>query len=318
MMDATLYTHTCVDGFGSAIVFSKALKLEYPDIVYTSYAGIPKIVDIIVSGPRKDVVVLSDIHADSMRMEKLDKWAKEKNVRLLLYDHHSSASGYANEYGWVNVNVDISASMMMLSSLATDVLHSYWEPDKKLIETVMKVDAWDMWRLHDRYRSGGESLARYVDLMGVQQAVVDYLTNNDFMFDDRLSRLLGYVEVREVGRAVAGMRMFNVNKDGKNSLVGVLYAESTRFGFGVVTDTAFDLFPHTDYIIIVKAIDGLVTIRAVKHNVLDLVLPIGGGGNPQSAGFVLNRPVTISQQWEEDLVNSIFVGSEVSFYGFPD
>lgn len=314
-MDAVLYTHTCADGFGSAVVFAEALGIEYPDVRYSSYAGLLTHIEELVSGGRKDVVVIADMHPTAGLMLELDKWRKELNVRLLLYDHHKSASKFATEYGWVHFDDSMCSAKSMLHRLSNDVLLP-WDPDPKTVETVLKVDAWDMWLLSDRYREGGEGIARYVDLVGVQQAVTDYLTNNEFMFDPQLARLLGRVETRETGLTAAGLRLFIIG-DVKPVSVGVMYKESARFGFGTVSDLAFDLYPDLDYVVIVRALEGAVTIRSNRYNALDLVLQLGGGGNPRSAGFPLTRPVTISRAWEEQLVSSIFTEANVRFYGIP-
>lgn len=306
-MKAILVTHDCPDGFGSAVVLMEALSTvgELPTIYYSTYGELHRRLDTIMLGDPPDMLVISDTPPSSDYIWRLDRWADKNGVKLLLYDHHKTSRKQASGYDWFHVNTDVCASLLMMRRFADDCGIA-WYPSDRTVSTIMKVNAWDLWLLNDKDREGGESLARFINLVGPQTASALYVTGDDFMFDQRLSSLLMSAERREVGMAIDCMRVHRASHNGKYVNVGVIYAEMVRFAYGIISDEALDLNKDLDYVLIIKALDGSATIRSIKYAVSDLAVAMGGGGHKHASGFVLKSSVVISPMWESELVNTIF------------
>ena len=317
-----LFTHTDLDGIGSAII-SNAIKNFVPsfslvDIKYCEPTTIDDEIRKFIS--TKQYIHYTDIFITDLSVckdvaSKIDEINKESNEHHFeLMDHHKTAK-YLNDYNWATVLCETEQFTDKYNTTrkpcGTSLFHTYimskyidFIPDiviAKLTEFVKLVRLYDTWEWitteNDIIRSCSYNLNTLFKIYG-RDKFIDRMVNKiletdcrakwSWWIDDVDNELLEIEYQRNndyIKDVVDGKIHFCNDKDGNT--FGLVFAEKC---INDIATYVADNYMGVDYVAIVSMSRRTVSLRTRydKVDVSEIAKRNGGGGHKQSSGFVIN------------------------------
>lgn len=107
--------------------------------------------DLKENEEEKILFLISDLNLSLVQCEDLQKEFINKNVKLLLLDHHASGAECAQKYDWYFLDSSRSASKIVFDFFSKDR-----EKNEKLERLISVVNAIDIWKEEEEYFSIGK------------------------------------------------------------------------------------------------------------------------------------------------------------------
>ncbi|MCE4614942.1 MAG: DHHA1 domain-containing protein [Desulfurococcales archaeon] len=288
-----LFTHTDLDGVGSAAVYlilkGKRLGDSGISVTYSEPYNIhQRMMDYIPYIEKQDRVVVSDIGINpKIYVELRDVLRKvlERNATIEWYDHHKWSDKWINEFTKLRIDLHVDTS-----TCATGVVARYAKPEiwingeikKTVEELVYSVCAADLWKW-DHYLA--PRLFRIVTLNGSQGEIRRNMVLRKFtdqkIWDNELEELLEdyvNVELKNYSKLDKGL----VRMCSKNCCLGLTVKNRgppTNSFVGAYVLSRFNV----DMACIAKS-NGSLSLRSRKVDVQKVALALGGGGHSRAAG----------------------------------
>ena len=317
-----LFTHTDLDGIGSAVI-CKALKNYVPefDDVDISYCDPNTINDemkkFITNDEYKKYtnIFITDLSVNDEIAKKIDFInINSPQHHFELMDHHKTAI-YLNKYTWATVLCEAGSSCKHFNTTTipcgTSLFYAYIMSKynnsipgtlnmklKEFTELVRLYDTWEWTTMKNSLISNYSNNMNTLFKLYGRDKFVDSIVKRIFTtgmavrwawwFDEVDNKLLELEHIRnaEYVKSVVDNKIHFGNDSNKNNF-GIVFAERCTNEIGTYV---FDNYKGIDYVAVVDIARKTVGLRtrSTKVDVSEIAKRNGGGGHPQSAGFVIN------------------------------
>lgn len=143
-------SHTDLDGYACQYIvnfyFNKVrfYNSNYGKEINDNFYLILK--DIEKDEEEQAIILITDLNLNLTQCEEFDKICQEKNIKILLLDHHQSGEECASKYAWYFLDI---------SRCATKIVYEFFSKlcfeDEKMQKFVKVVNAVDIWLSDDEY-----------------------------------------------------------------------------------------------------------------------------------------------------------------------
>ena len=296
LMKIKVFTHTDLDGVGSAILLKRYYGKQNVDCEFCEYDGFESNIGKFIDSGRYvnyEYVYICDMSFGEDIAEIIDSTENLK-VRMCLVDHHQTAV-YLNKYEWAAVReYKKDGSRHCALSLLHEILMGGKADSldkmkistpgvKSFVEIVRRYDTWEWWAKYE-----DEEPKMWDDLL--------YIYGKKMFMDIVLKRLevFGHLLITKNEELLLIMeeRKRQEYIDRKNSLlktvqidsynVGVVFAERYISELG---NELCKLNPDIDFVAMIN-MDGYVSYRTIRDdiNLGKLAEKFGGGGHAKASG----------------------------------
>lgn len=304
--DIVLISHTDLDGYGSEIVLRafgfnpKVYHLENHEVD----SFLDRYLDELLTGKQEmpKALYITDLSANSVNAEKLDKLYHQGLKNLHLFDHHLTAL-FLNEYPWANVLIEKDGrkecgTSLFYNHLIDMGLGLSGKSGKTLECLVEHIRLYDTWE----WESEGKIEAKYLNDLFYLEGPDLFMENrieqiksgddnrlwNDFeeqLLKIERERINRYLEKKD--KAMIVITNYFMDQEGTPLTAGVVQADQYISELG---HYLCDNHPEIDFALMIKLTENKVSLRASKDEV-DLT-PIAkqyeGGGHKHAAGCKLS------------------------------
>lgn len=320
-----LFTHTDLDGVGSAVVAKRAFGNNV-QIVYNDYEEINKnIVKFLDEEKVTDYydIFITDISVNDEVAERLDLIHRGGVATVHLVDHHGTALPL-NRYEWSHVAIEeellygeleqrdkgMSSGTSLFFKYLLDEGFLYNDMLKPFVETVRRYDTWEWYNVYNDNHP--KRLNDLLYLIG-REKFLERFSNQDlpYTFSDTELTLLEVEEHRinkyiwkkkqEVKIAMAPI------DDDSDVKFGYVFAEN--YGSQLGNAIAEELGDEVDFVAIIDMASNKVSLRG-KHDYINLGRDVAkvfgelhgtrGGGHAKSCAF------SLPASFKEELLNKAF------------
>jgi oligoribonuclease NrnB/cAMP/cGMP phosphodiesterase (DHH superfamily) len=175
-------SHTDLDGYGCQFVVKnyfenrKFYNSNYGREIDERYAQILE--DIKTIDAKFNVILITDLNLTSEQAKNFEeKIASNKNVKLMLFDHHQSGQETAERNSWYLLDTKRSAT-----KITYDFFSSLYGKNDNLSRLVNIIDAVDIWRSSDKdFELGKVCLGMIANAKELNRIMFDE-ANTQFMF----------------------------------------------------------------------------------------------------------------------------------------
>lgn len=316
-MKVKLFTHTDLDGVGSAVIAKNAFPDLY--VTYCDYSNVnEKVSAFLYSGAEREygLILITDIsvnedvaHALDAISMRLDEVEGDNSLdgKVWLLDHHPTAI-WMNKYHWACVSPekvteeeldgDIVGDTVTLArtekTSGTSMLFDFLDREGflkgipvikriELMEFAESVRRFDTWDWKTVYNDGhARDLNNLLYLVGRERFFNRFSIDPDIAFRDEEQLLLDIDnENYKKYLSAAKKRMVVANVAGYTA--GVLYA--TKYVSELGNDLS-ETYSDLDFIVLIDSEHSKISYRTTKENIDlgEFAKKFGGGGHPKASG----------------------------------
>ncbi|MDR1285726.1 MAG: 3'-to-5' oligoribonuclease B [Campylobacteraceae bacterium] len=175
-------SHTDLDGYGCQFVTknyfenTRFYNSNYGKEIDERYAQILE--DIKTTDAKLNVILITDLNLTSEQAKNFEeKIALNKNIKLMLFDHHQSGQETANRNSWYLLDTKRSAT-----KITYDFFSSLYGKNDNLSKLVNVVNAVDIWQSNDKdFELGKVCLGMVASAKELNRIMFDE-ANTRFMF----------------------------------------------------------------------------------------------------------------------------------------
>lgn len=284
-MRSLLYTHTDLDGCGSAVLATLASSLESSwDVIFLDNVEVSDTVEFIVTSAvykKYDRIVFADLPVTMATAEILNNINLFTSVYLL--DHHKSTLPVQDKYPqWAKVVVEADGVLQCGTSLFYSTFCSSirWKIVDLFVEAVR---AWDTWT----WSYDGNEFAENLQLLHVNSksniAFCEMMASNlreDMMINSQNNIIINHAKMQE-HKYLESMKnsWFEIEYSGMKFAAVIAGQYSSKLGNIISKE-------HPEYVGAVMLTEHGLSFRTVRTDVdlSEIARSIGGGGHKQAAG----------------------------------
>lgn len=301
------FSHTDLDGVGSAIAMKVLWGNENVDAYYCNYDSINEKIKAFVEDEAKmneyDYIFITDISVNeevAALLQKVNESDTGPFVQLL--DHHITAD-WLNKYSWAHVEPNLHGQPGHKSS-GTSLVIDFFERQRPGFERSIsyglrnfaeQVRRYDTWEWEDIYQDVfPKELNDYLYMTG-KQAFIDLMletipTNSEektSFFDDKARTLLDFKQTEIQKYIEAKNKQLKKIHWDKDQQAGLIFAEQYVSELG---NEICAMNPDITFVIIADIGHSRLSFRTKNKeiNLSEIAKKYGGGGHPMAAGAPIN------------------------------
>jgi len=266
-MKTILITHNDLDAAGCAILF----KCKFPDIeiVYDDYKKITDITkELIRNRDKYDKIFFADISPEEAEAKVLIK-----DDKFVIIDHHIARSPFLE--GLKTFDTRYCAALIAENYLGF-VSQGF----------ILKIDAWDTWKLDSPWRKEGEDLNLLFGYYGMKKFIYSFRNGRDI--NEMEKTILEVLRKQKNDYLEQKMTQTITKTDDDGNNYWEVYIGEPQSGLGQIMEIAKEkqILPEdVKYIKCINPNDKLISLYSLGFDVSKIVGKYGGGGHTKASGY---------------------------------